>query len=90
MANYKSSIKRIRQNEKKRIRNRLVKAACRTAIKKTRKAVEEGRLEEAGTLFKEAEKSVASAATKGVFKKKNASRKISRLAQLVQKARKAA
>lgn len=80
MPNHKSAEKRLRQNLKKRIRNRLVKSACRTAVKKVNKAIEENDIERAREYFLIAEKKLASAATKGVYHKKNASRRISRLA----------
>lgn len=87
MANHKSALKRIRQNEKKKMRNKTTKAACRTAIKKTRAAVDAGELEQAAEYLRTTEKVVATAAAKGIFHRKNASRKISRLASLIQKAR---
>ena len=80
MPNHKSAEKRLRQNVKKRIRNRLVKSACRTAVKKVNKAIEENDIERAREYFLIAEKKLASAATKGIYHKKNASRRISRLA----------
>ncbi|MDD7473781.1 MAG: 30S ribosomal protein S20 [Bdellovibrionota bacterium] len=80
MPNHKSAEKRLRQNLKKRIRNRLVKSACRTAVKKVNKAIEENDIERAREYFLIAEKKLASAATKGIYHKKNASRRISRLA----------
>ena len=80
MPNHKLAEKRLRQNLKKRIRNRLVKSACRTAVKKVNKAIEENDIERAREYFLIAEKKLASAATKGIYHKKNASRRISRLA----------
>ena len=80
MPNHKSAEKRLRQNLKKRIRNRLVKSSCRTAGKKVNKAIEENDIERAREYFLIAEKKLASAATKGIYHKKNASRRISRLA----------
>ena len=65
MANHKSALKRIRQNEKIRVRNSAARATCRTAVKKTRIAIESGDKEQAATAFKTAEKTLASAATKG-------------------------
>lgn len=40
MANIKSQIKRIRTNEKRRLRNQSVKSELKTLVRKTRKAVE--------------------------------------------------
>lgn len=87
MANHKSAEKRMRQNIKRRDRNRFSKSTCRTAIKSVRAAVERGDISAAEELFKFAQKTVASAATRGVYHRKNASRKISRLAGLVNKAK---
>ena len=88
MANHKSAKKRIRQNEKRRERNRNTKSACRTAIKATKSAVEAGDLEKAEIEFKKAEKRVASAAAKGIYHWKNASRKISRIPKMLSAAKK--
>ncbi len=88
MPNHKSAEKRLRQNLKKRLRNKLIKSACRTAIKKANKAIVESDFERAREYFLVAEKSLASAATKGIYHKKNASRKISRLAQKLSTAQK--
>ena len=90
MANHKSAKKRLRQSIKKRIRNRNVKGAVRSAIKKTRAAATAGNFEEAETNFKVAERKLAKAATKGVLHKKTASRNLSRLAKFVKNARAAA
>ncbi len=85
MPNHKSAEKRLRQNLKKRIRNRVIRSACRTAVKKVNKAIVENDLERAREYFLTAEKSLSSAACKGIYHKKNASRKISRLAQKLNK-----
>jgi small subunit ribosomal protein S20 len=78
MANHKSAEKRNRQNEKKRLRNRMARSAVRTAIKKARQAVSSG-ASDAQDLIKLAEKKLQSVASKGLYHKKNASRRISRL-----------
>ncbi len=88
MANHKSAKKRIRQNEKKREQNSKVKARVRTVIKKTRAAIENNDLDEAKAYFQRAEKQIAIAAGHGLMHSKNASRKISRLAQALSKASK--
>ncbi|MCB0329218.1 MAG: 30S ribosomal protein S20 [Bdellovibrionales bacterium] len=84
MANHKSALKRIRQNEKTRDGNRFVRATVRSAIKKTRAAIQAKDKEQATTLFAEAEKAIQKAAGAGLYHKNNASRKVSRLAQAVQ------
>lgn len=83
MANHKSAEKRNRQNVKRRQRNRVIKAAVRTAIKRTRTAVEAGDKKEAQELLKKAERAVGKATAKGIYHKKTAARKVSRIAQLV-------
>ena len=83
MANHKSALKRHRQGLARRARNRTTRSSCRTAIKKVRAAIEGGDVTAASELLRQAQKSIATAATKGVYHKRNASRKISRLAKLV-------
>jgi small subunit ribosomal protein S20 len=83
MANHKSAIKRHRQSLKRRDRNRDARAAVRTAIKKVRALVAAGDENGAKTSMLEAERAIAKASSKGLYHKKNASRKISRLASLV-------
>lgn len=79
MANIKSAIKRNKQNEKRRIRNRIVRGRTRTFIK-------DARAELQGTDAATAEKAVMlaissldKAAAKGIIHKNNASRRKSRL-----------
>jgi len=79
VANNKSAIKRIRLNEKQRLRNRLVLASMRTAVKKARIAVDTS-AENAAALVKAATSTIDSAVTKGSLKRTTASRYISRLA----------
>jgi len=71
VANTKSAIKRIRSSERRRQRNRSVRSAARTEVKKARKFMETGQLDEAAELDR--------AAAKGVIHKRNASRRKSRL-----------
>ncbi|MDN5963878.1 MAG: 30S ribosomal protein S20, partial [Actinomyces sp.] len=47
MANIKSQMKRIRTNEKRRVRNQAVKSELKTYVRKTREAVEAGDKESA-------------------------------------------
>ncbi|MBR0575360.1 30S ribosomal protein S20 [Proteiniclasticum sp. BAD-10] len=79
MANIKSSKKRIKITEKKTLRNKMVKSALKTAIKKYETAVAAGNAEEAKVLLGSAIKSVDMAASKGIIHKNMASRKKSRL-----------
>ena len=79
MGNHKSAIKRHRQSLVTRERNRVIKSAVRTAIKRVRTAIDEGKTKEAKDYLVEAERIVAKAAAKGILHKKNAARRISRL-----------
>ncbi|MDS0524071.1 30S ribosomal protein S20 [Clostridium sp. SHJSY1] len=80
MANIKSAKKRILVAEKKTARNRMVKSALKTAIKKFEAAVSANSADEAKALFVKASKSLDMAAQKGVVHKNMAARKKSRLA----------
>ncbi len=79
MANTKSAIKRIRQNEKRRMRNRFYKSASRTLVKKARLSFEEGDVEAARTATLTAIKALDKAAEKDIIHKNNAARRKSRL-----------
>ena len=84
MANIKSAKKRILVINKKTLRNKMVKSAVKTAIKKVAVAAQAGDKAAAAALSA-ATKAIDMAATKGVFHKNTASRKKSRLAKLVNK-----
>lgn len=79
MANIQSAIKRNRQNEKRRLRNRNVRGKARTQVKKAKEAIQTGDREAAIANVKEAVKSLDRAASKGVIHKNNAARRKSRL-----------
>ncbi len=79
MANTKSAIKRIKQNEKRRLRNRVFKGRARTYIKNARVAIDEGNLEDARTATQKAIRALDKAAEKGVLHKNNVARRKSRL-----------
>lgn len=79
MANIKSQIKRNRQNEKRRLRNRQYRGRARTFIKQARIEINEGNLDEAKSATLAAIKALDKAAEKGVIHKNNASRRKSRL-----------
>jgi small subunit ribosomal protein S20 len=80
VANNKSAIKRIRQIEKRRLRNRLVVGSMRTALKKARTAVESNAAD-AVELVRSASSLVDKAVSKGAVKRTTASRYIARLAK---------
>ncbi|MEN6408935.1 MAG: 30S ribosomal protein S20 [Anaerolineaceae bacterium] len=79
MANIKSAIKRNKQNEKKRLRNRVVRGSTRTFVQKARLVIGEGNVEDAKTATLEAISALDKAASKGVIHKNNAARRKSRL-----------
>jgi small subunit ribosomal protein S20 len=76
--NHKSAEKRTRQNEKNRLRNRLIIGRMRSALKKARTAIEQ-KVPEAEKLLKEAVVVIDKAVTKGVINRNSGSRYISRL-----------
>ncbi len=78
MANIKSQIKRNRQNEKSRVRNRNLRGAARTAITAARSAFTENDPETKEAVLK-AISTLDKAAEKGVIHKNNASRRKGRL-----------
>lgn len=79
MANIKSQIKRNKQNEKRRLRNRLYAGRARTSVKKAKTAIEAGTPEPAALATKEAISALDRAAEKGIIHKNNAARRKSRL-----------
>lgn len=79
MPNIKSSIKRAKQNEKRRAHNASQKSALRTAIKKFEASLQGNDLEQAKALFIAAVKKIDKAASKGLIHKNAANRKKSRL-----------
>lgn len=79
MANIKSAKKRIKVTQTKTLRNKMVKSALKTSIKKYETAVEAGNVDEAKVLLGSAIKSIDMAASKGIIHKNVASRKKSRL-----------
>ena len=77
MANTKSAVKRIRQNERRRLRNRAVRSQVRSAVKDARAA--QG--PEQRTSIAEAIRALDKAVTKGVIHRNTAARKKSALAR---------
>ena len=76
LANLKSAIKRIRSNEKKRVRNRVIRTRARSAVAKAR-TEQDVKKNEAAILA--AIRELDKAASKGVIHKNNAARRKSRL-----------
>src|SRR5438105_15287168 len=79
MANIKSQIKRNRQNERARARNKSVRTALKTAQKKVREAVGAGDQEQATALNLDAARALDKAVSGGAIHKRTAARRKSRL-----------
>jgi len=84
LANLKSAIKRIRSNERKRVRNRIIRSRARSAVGTARASVQEKQGEEA---VRHAIRELDRAAAKGVIHKNNAARRKGRLLRQLQAAK---
>ena len=87
MPNIKSAEKRMRQNLKRRVANRMKKSAIRTTEKKLRKAVTEKNWQTAEQAFVEFSSQIDRAAKRNIYHKNTAARKKSRLAHMLSKSR---
>ncbi|MBD5519740.1 MAG: 30S ribosomal protein S20 [Lachnospiraceae bacterium] len=85
MANIKSAKKRILVNRTKAERNKAIKSGVKTSVKKVTAAIAANDKEAAKAALLAATATIDKAASKGVFHKNTASRKVSRLAQAVNK-----
>ena len=83
VANIKSQIKRIKTNEKARLRNKSVKSSVKTAIRKVREAAEAGDKAKAAELQRDAAQKLDKAVSKGVLHANQAANKKSALAKRV-------
>ncbi len=83
MANIKSQIKRIRQNEQRHERNKSVKSDLRTAVRKVRETVGTGDKDAAQRAAWEANRKLDKAASKGVIHKNQAANRKSSVGKLV-------
>jgi small subunit ribosomal protein S20 len=79
VANIKSQEKRIRTNERARLRNQSVKSSLRTAIRGLREAIDAGEKEKAAELLVSTNRKLDQAASKGVIHKNQAANKKSAL-----------
>ena len=84
MPNIKSAIKRVKVTEKKNLRNRMIKSAMRTSVKKYETAVAAGTADAA--LLSATSGAVDKAVAKGVIHKNAANRKKARMAKRLAKA----
>lgn len=80
MANSKSALKRARQNEIRRARNRKVRSAIRTFTNRFDVAVDGGNADEAREAYRQIVSVLDRAAAKGVIPSERASRKKGRMA----------
>jgi len=87
MPNLKSACKRLKQNAKRESRNKTVKSELKTKIKKFRTLIADKQLPEAEEYFKELKKRLMQAESNNVIHKNKASRYISRLQILLNKAK---
>lgn len=81
MANIKSQIKRNRQSEQRRLRNKAVRSRMRTALRRFHAAADAADRDEAETAFHQAQRALDRAATKGVIHRNQAANKKSRMAR---------
>ncbi len=86
MANIKSQIKRIKTNEKARLRNKAVKSSLKTATKKAQVALASGDLDAAAKAAQDAAKALDKAASKGVIHKNQAANRKSSLSNALTRA----
>ena len=83
MANIKSAKKRILVNRTKAERNKSIRSAVKTAMKKVDTAVANKDLAAAQAALPQPVKAIEMAASKGVYHKNNAARKVSRISKAV-------
>ncbi len=81
MANIKSQIKRIKTNEKARLRNKSVKSSLKTAVRKFREAADAGDAAAASSLLQAASRQLDKAASKGVIHANQAANRKSAMAK---------
>lgn len=79
MANTRSALKRMRQSEKRRVRQAAVRSTVRTAVKTTRTAIGAGAADEARASLSRTIQLLDKAVTKGVLHQNAAARRKSRL-----------
>ena len=83
LANIKSAKKRILVNRTKAARNKSIRSAVKTSIKKVEAAVQENNKAAAQAALTEAISTISKATSKGVDHRNNCARKISRLSKAV-------
>jgi small subunit ribosomal protein S20 len=81
VANIKSQIKRNKQNEKARLRNKAVKSELKTYVRKFREAADAGNAEAAEVAMHDASIKLDKAVSKGVIHKNQAANRKSAIAK---------
>jgi small subunit ribosomal protein S20 len=81
MANIKSQIKRNKQNEKAHERNKAVKSALKTHVRKFREAAESGSVSDATEALRVASRQLDKAVSKGIIHKNQAANRKSAIAK---------
>jgi len=83
LANHKSALKRAKQNEVKRLRNKSFKTRIKKTVKEVRTAISDNSQEQAQQNLIKAVSIIQKTTSKGIIHKNQAARKISRLARQV-------
>jgi small subunit ribosomal protein S20 len=86
LANHKSAVKRARQNELRRVRNKSVKTRIKSIVKDVRSPAEEISGADMSAKISAVQSAFDKASKKGVIHKRTAARKISRLTKLTNSA----
>jgi small subunit ribosomal protein S20 len=84
LANIKSQIKRNRQNEARRLRNRTTRSALKTYSRRVRESIAGGDREAAEAAYRRAARAFDRAVSSGVIHRNNAANHKSRLAKKLQ------
>ena len=87
MANIKSQIKRVKTNEKARLRNKSVSSSIKTAVRRFRDAIKGGDSAVITTELRTASQALDVAVAKGVIHKNQAANKKSAMAKAVSRAK---
>ncbi|EPD69793.1 30S ribosomal protein S20 [Corynebacterium pyruviciproducens] len=85
MANIKQQKKRVKTNEKRRVRNLGIRSGVKTEIRKFRELVAAGDKEKAEEQLRVASRTLDKAVTKGVLHRNNAANRKSRMAKAFNK-----
>jgi small subunit ribosomal protein S20 len=87
LANTKSANKRIRSSRRRAQHNQVTRSTARTYVKRARRLIEQGDLDEAQAVVVQAVSALDKAAEKGVIHRNNAARRKSRLVKMLNQAR---